>query len=231
MRPVERLSVVPEEPGWLGKYPFSRVRWSREGPGFCFGRWRESLRQEVVLRRTMSAGGIVFKLLTMYQPGGASGEAELAQLPGGAEGEWQVHFQLSLLRNCLGEVIVASKPEEKGPKVKSMRKVCGFFAGGRGCKMGKNCNYSHDWSAIDRKADRCWICGSLQHRKGECPVKHEAAGRAGTKQGGESQPQQQQQSQQQKPKVAAEKGVVEERRHLDSGDSMFRSCCARRRGC
>ena len=74
----------------------------------------------------------------------------------------------------------------------------------------ENCNYSHDWSAIDRKADRCWICGSLQHRKGECPVKHEAAGRAGTKQGGESQPQQQQQSQQQKPKVAAEKGVVEE---------------------
>ena len=36
MRPVERLNVVPEEPGWLGKY--LSPGWSREGPGFCFGR-------------------------------------------------------------------------------------------------------------------------------------------------------------------------------------------------
>ena len=78
--------------------------------------------------------------------------------------------------------------------------------------MGRNCNYSHDWSVVEKKADRCWICGSLQHRKGECPVKHEAAGRNGFRQQqvqGESQ--QQNKSQQPvKPKVAAEKGVAED---------------------
>ena len=123
------------------------------------------------------------------------------------------------------EVMVASKADEKVVKVKSMKpteqsgqrregekKLCVYFAGERGCRMGRNCNYSHDWSVVEKKADRCWICGSLQHRKGECPVKHEAAGRNGFRQQqaqGESQ--QQNKSQQPvKPKVAAEKGVAED---------------------
>ena len=64
MRPVERLNVVPEELGWLGKYPFSRVE--QRGAGLLLRALPQSLRQEVVSRRTISAGGMVFKVLTMY---------------------------------------------------------------------------------------------------------------------------------------------------------------------
>ena len=204
MRPVERLNVAPEEPGWLGKYPFSRVE--QRGAGLLLRALPQSLRQEVVSRRTMSAAAMVFKVLTMYQPGGPAERQSLLNylvepkvngntVPGevlagttelklampdpplllraldgmtngiAKEGS-QVHslgvdvsptqesiVQLAEFIQAEVEVMVASKPEEKGPKVKSMRqaeaqtprkegdkKVCGFFAGGRGCKMRKNCN-------------------------------------------------------------------------------------------
>ncbi|CAJ1433252.1 unnamed protein product, partial [Effrenium voratum] len=94
----------------------------------------------------------------------------------------------------------------EGQRKEGEKKPCVYFAG-EGCRMGRNCNYSHDWSLVDKKADLCWICGSLQHRKGECPVKHEAAGKAGFRQA-QGEQQQQNKSQPIKPKVAAEKGEL-----------------------
>ena len=85
MRPVDRLNVAPEEPGWLGKYPCSRVE--QRGAGLLLRALPQGLRQEVVSRRTLSAAGMVFKVLTMYQPGGR--KAEPPQLLGGAKGEWK----------------------------------------------------------------------------------------------------------------------------------------------
>ena len=134
------------------------------------------------------------------------------------------------------EVMVASKTDEKVVKVWSMKpaeqsgqrregekKLCVYFAG-EGCRIGRNCNYSHDWSVVDKKADLCWICGSLQHRKGECPVKHEAAGKAGFRQA-QGEQQQQNKSQPIKPKVAAEKGVAEDPKEGSDGKvRTSRSC-------
>ena len=38
-----------------------------------------------------------------------------------------------------------------------------------GCRFGKACKFAHD--DLPDKADRCWICSSLYHRKAECPHK------------------------------------------------------------
>ena len=46
MRPVDRLNVALEEPGWLGKYPFSRVE--QRGAGLLLRALPQGLRQEVV---------------------------------------------------------------------------------------------------------------------------------------------------------------------------------------
>ncbi|CAJ1454363.1 unnamed protein product, partial [Effrenium voratum] len=146
----------------------------------------------------------------------------------------QVHFRLSLLRNSLEVDVTPTQngiiqhpgrsggdgglkdgresgeglehEAQSGQRKEGEKKPCVYFAG-EGCRMGRNCNYSHDWSLVDKKADLCWICGSLQHRKGECPVKHEAAGKAGFRQA-QGEQQQQNKSQPIKPKVAAEKGEL-----------------------
>ena len=38
-----------------------------------------------------------------------------------------------------------------------------------GCRFGKACKFAHD--DLPDKADRCWICSSVYHRKAECPHK------------------------------------------------------------
>ena len=39
-----------------------------------------------------------------------------------------------------------------------------------GCARGASCRFAHDWTGVQDKNDRCWICSSLGHRKHECPA-------------------------------------------------------------
>ena len=49
--------------------------------------------------------------------------------------------------------------------------VCRYFGSEQGCRLGKGCKWNHDWDSIVDRNARCWICGSKQHRRAECPVK------------------------------------------------------------
>eukprot|EP00438_Fugacium_kawagutii_P034164 Skav226372 [mRNA] locus=scaffold290:201957:203150:+ [translate_table: standard] len=48
---------------------------------------------------------------------------------------------------------------------------CRWFRSDQGCRAGRQCRFSHSWEGITDKADRCWVCGSKEHRKMECKVR------------------------------------------------------------
>ena len=50
-------------------------------------------------------------------------------------------------------------------------KPCRFFQSDAGCKAGKACKWQHSWASDADKASRCFVCGSKEHRKVDCPVK------------------------------------------------------------
>ena len=54
----------------------------------------------------------------------------------------------------------------------SPKKLCKWFAEGKGCRRGKECRFLHDWGQIPKaeKADRCMLCGGKGHRKDACTV-------------------------------------------------------------
>ena len=59
----------------------------------------------------------------------------------------------------------------KGTSTPMSEQPCKFFKSDGGCKAGKSCKWSHSWDNIEDKGNRCWICGSKEHRRAECRVK------------------------------------------------------------
>ena len=49
--------------------------------------------------------------------------------------------------------------------------ACKFFQSEAGCRRGPSCKYAHDFASKEEKKQRCWYCGSKQHRQSECHVK------------------------------------------------------------
>lgn len=45
---------------------------------------------------------------------------------------------------------------------------CKWFKSSSGCRHGCACRFSHSWEGITDKANRCWLCGSTEHKKSEC---------------------------------------------------------------
>ena len=48
--------------------------------------------------------------------------------------------------------------------------ACRNWCTAAGCARGASCRFGHDWTGVQDKNDRCWICSSLGHRKHECPA-------------------------------------------------------------
>ena len=66
-----------------------------------------------------------------------------------------------------------SKPADKGKgDASAADKPCRFFVSDAGCRAGNKCKWRHSWDDLKdgSKGDRCWICGSKEHRKTNCPV-------------------------------------------------------------
>ena len=59
----------------------------------------------------------------------------------------------------------------KGQSTPMAEQPCKFFRSDTGCKAGKSCKWSHSWDGVEDKNNRCWICGSKEHRKSDCKVK------------------------------------------------------------
>eukprot|EP00435_Cladocopium_sp_Y103_P014795 s1755_g3.t1 len=53
----------------------------------------------------------------------------------------------------------------------TMDAPCKWFKSDTGCRAGRNCKWSHSWEGVTDKNERCWICGSKEHRKNDCKVK------------------------------------------------------------
>jgi hypothetical protein len=65
-----------------------------------------------------------------------------------------------------------SSPGDNKSKFSPMSdKPCRFFQSDAGCKAGKSCKWLHTWASDSDKASRCFVCGSKEHRKVDCPVK------------------------------------------------------------
>eukprot|EP00438_Fugacium_kawagutii_P022035 Skav212847 [mRNA] locus=scaffold325:150528:159063:- [translate_table: standard] len=48
---------------------------------------------------------------------------------------------------------------------------CKWFRSDNGCRAGSRCKFQHSWEGVNDKSERCWICGSKQHRKADCAVR------------------------------------------------------------
>ena len=46
-----------------------------------------------------------------------------------------------------------------------------YFVSDKGCTAGKSCKWQRSWESLPDKAERCWICGSKEHRKNDCRLK------------------------------------------------------------
>ena len=53
----------------------------------------------------------------------------------------------------------------------SPSKLCAFWGSEGGCKLGRGCRYVHDWANVSDKSNRCWICSSTLHHRGDCPAR------------------------------------------------------------
>ena len=50
---------------------------------------------------------------------------------------------------------------------KADQKPCGFYLTNKGCTKGRSCGFFHDFSKAKGES-RCYNCGSLEHRQGDC---------------------------------------------------------------
>ena len=68
--------------------------------------------------------------------------------------------------------MMQNSPGEKGGDKPFGSVACRWWGSDRGCKMGKQCKFSHD-GALQDKSSRCWLCSSKEHRRMDCPTKDE----------------------------------------------------------
>ena len=61
--------------------------------------------------------------------------------------------------------------KQKGKGTSNSTKPCRYFASDAGCRAGATCKWAHDWQGLPDKNNRCWACGSKDHRKLDCPTK------------------------------------------------------------
>ena len=79
---------------------------------------------------------------------------------------------------------------QDGAKVKALKPssptpggtpVCRAWDTEGGCRFGRECKFSHDWSSLAEKGTRCWICSGVGHQKAACPFRRgEASGGSGS---------------------------------------------------
>eukprot|EP00438_Fugacium_kawagutii_P010773 Skav218289 [mRNA] locus=scaffold2035:794479:803242:+ [translate_table: standard] len=66
----------------------------------------------------------------------------------------------------------STEPSTTGkPRTPAAETPCKWFRSDNGCRVGSRCKFNHSWEGITDKSERCWICGSKQHRKAECALR------------------------------------------------------------
>ena len=77
-----------------------------------------------------------------------------------------------------GAKVKALKPSSPTP---GGTPVCRAWGTEGGCRFGRECKFSHDWSSLAEKGTRCWICSGVGHQNPACPFRRgEASGGSGS---------------------------------------------------
>ena len=71
-----------------------------------------------------------------------------------------------------GAVKAVSLPGGEDKSEKSGVSACKWWGSEKGCRMGKQCRFSHEAVLADR-GSRCWLCSSKEHRKSSCPSRQD----------------------------------------------------------
>ena len=56
-------------------------------------------------------------------------------------------------------------PQPTPPK----KPLCTYHASDNGCKLGRTCPHAHDQTVVPGAPLKCWTCGSIHHKKQDCP--------------------------------------------------------------
>ena len=59
----------------------------------------------------------------------------------------------------------APTPNPSNPK----KQLCAYYASDSGCNQGRACQYAHDQTPVPGAPLKCWTCGSIHHKKQDCP--------------------------------------------------------------
>ena len=102
-------------------------------------------------------------------------EGPSPSLPLGAKTEANKNVRQVDARVAGGNDTSPSAPKEARPPKgagqaaggDSPKKLCKWFHEAKGCKRGKDCKFTHDWSQVPKqdRADRCMACGAKGHRR------------------------------------------------------------------
>ena len=71
-----------------------------------------------------------------------------------------------------GAVKAVSFPGGEDKSEKSGVSACKWWGSEKGCRMGRQCRFSHEAVLADR-GSRCWLCSSKEHRKSSCPSRQD----------------------------------------------------------
>ena len=59
----------------------------------------------------------------------------------------------------------APTPNPPNPK----KQLCAYYASDSGCNQGRACQYAYDQTPVPGAPLKCWTCGSIHHKKQDCP--------------------------------------------------------------
>ena len=91
------------------------------------------------------------------------------------------------LKQLDAEVKSPSKTTNNDNKAKpspTADKPCRYFSSEKGCKAGKSCKWLHSWETLDDRANRCFVCGSKEHKKQDCKLRAKKPGEQNSSGGG-----------------------------------------------
>ena len=121
------------------------------------------MQHQIDVRPTMTSLGLFYDLLL----------AEADQMVYGKTTENPEEDQPAAVK------ALQQQPNKVPSSPQTPQRICSFWGTEKGCRLGRACRYLHDWTGIEDRSSRCWICSSTSHQRGDCPAARSAGGSGG----------------------------------------------------
>ncbi|CAE7212252.1 unnamed protein product [Symbiodinium microadriaticum] len=188
LSPMKRLSVKAVLTEELKQDRYKKLE--RKVASLVLSSLPRGVRDELVAHRVQGLHQILFRLMVVFQPGGAQVRSLCNIVKKTSEQNADFKFRASTAATpvtaaattgATGTTTTSLKgvqPTVESPKGKAkavvtppgQKKPCQWFGSDNGCRNGKQCTFVHSWTGLNR-GERCLLCGSKQHRAKECPTK------------------------------------------------------------